>query len=320
VPSPRGVVLHVHGYNDYFFQTHLADAARDAGFLFYAVDTRTAGRALQDGDIPHHVTDLRDQGRDIVAALRVIRAQHPGLPVALHAHSTGGLTAACLLDAFPGVPPATCPSGVGGPRANPAADDGSATLMPDALVLNSPFLELPTPVNGSLIPDGTTLAGRAVRAAVRLLGAVAPTVVVDPNHSAYGTAQLDTNGGRWFFDERLKNPDGQPTRAGWVAAVLAAQARVTRGLDIACPVLLAASTASSTDDLGNPRLDASDTVLDVDRLVTLAPKLGRRVAVMRIDGGVHDLSLSDDGPRDRYITGVLHWLANVLPAPTAGDR
>jgi len=39
--APGGsAVLHVHGFNDYFFQTHLADAFAAAGHTFYALDLR----------------------------------------------------------------------------------------------------------------------------------------------------------------------------------------------------------------------------------------------------------------------------------------
>jgi pimeloyl-ACP methyl ester carboxylesterase len=45
----RTAVLYVHGWNDYFFQTHLADHLTDLGFDFYAVDLRRYGRSLRRG-------------------------------------------------------------------------------------------------------------------------------------------------------------------------------------------------------------------------------------------------------------------------------
>ena len=39
-------VLYLHGWNDYFFQTHVADAFSAAGFAFYALDLRRYGRSL----------------------------------------------------------------------------------------------------------------------------------------------------------------------------------------------------------------------------------------------------------------------------------
>src|SRR5680860_1867760 len=55
---PRSAVLHVHGYNDYFFQDHLARAFTDAGHAFYAVDLARAGRSLRPGDTPVSYTHL----------------------------------------------------------------------------------------------------------------------------------------------------------------------------------------------------------------------------------------------------------------------
>ena len=89
---PRAAFVHVHGYNDYFFQDHLARAVVDAGYAFYAVDLRHAGRSLGADVVPHFVTDLRDYEPDLDAAARAVRALEPGRPLVVHAHSTGGLT------------------------------------------------------------------------------------------------------------------------------------------------------------------------------------------------------------------------------------
>jgi alpha-beta hydrolase superfamily lysophospholipase len=45
----RRAVLYVHGFNDYFFQTHLADFFAERGWDFYALDLRKYGRSL----LPH---------------------------------------------------------------------------------------------------------------------------------------------------------------------------------------------------------------------------------------------------------------------------
>ncbi|HET8660245.1 MAG TPA: alpha/beta hydrolase, partial [Micromonosporaceae bacterium] len=41
----RRAVLYVHGFNDYFFQTHLADFYVARGWDFYALDLRKCGRS-----------------------------------------------------------------------------------------------------------------------------------------------------------------------------------------------------------------------------------------------------------------------------------
>ncbi|ACZ30721.1 alpha/beta hydrolase fold family protein [Xylanimonas cellulosilytica DSM 15894] len=276
--AARGVVLHVHGYNDYFFQTHLAEAFAEAGYLFYAVDLRAAGRSLRPDQIPHYVADLREQAADIARAAHAVRAAHPGLPLVVHAHSTGGLTASLW--------------------AHSVRHATGAGAGPDALVLNSPFLELPGSAFAKAI--GTPLLDR--------VGPLRPLARLSHHPSWYATALTR----RWEFDTTLKRPEGLPARAGWLRAVRRAQARVARGLAIACPVLVAVSAASSPDGPDNPLVSSTDTVLDVELIAARAARLGGRVTVERFEGGVHDLSLSDEGPRKAYVESVLAWLATVL--------
>lgn len=277
--APRGAVLHVHGYNDYFFQRHLAEVFADAGYAFYAVDLRSAGRSLQPDQTPHFVTDLRDQGQDIAAAAAVVRAEHPGLPLTVHAHSTGGLTASLW-----------------------AHDHRADGTGPDALILDGPFLELNLPAWKRLVGDPL----------ISVLGRLRPHGLLSHEPSHYATGQLRANGGRWDFDTRLKRPDGVPARLGWMRAARRGHAEVRRGLAIACPVLVACSARSGPDHPDNPELDAQDTILDVRHIAARARGLGRDVTLLSVEGGVHDLALSADEPRAAYLEAVLGWLEDTL--------
>ncbi|MFB7798823.1 alpha/beta hydrolase [Isoptericola sp. NPDC056134] len=293
---PHAVVLHVHGYNDHFFQAHLARAFVDGGLAFHAVDLRRAGRSLLDSDSdtdlaagpgagdplpPHYVASLREAGADLSAAAHAVRELEPGLPLVVHAHSTGGLSAALWAHAV---------------RHDPAHG-------PDLLVLNSPFFSL----SGSRLAD----AGRS--AVLEVLGRRRPLAVVSANPSVYAAAQHASRGGRWDFDTTLKRPEGLPARAGWLRTVTRAQARLARGLAVPGPVLVARSDSSGPDRPDNPRLDAQDTVLDVGRIAALTPRVGPDTAPLVVPGGVHDLSLSADAPRRAYLDGVLAWLDARLP-------
>ncbi|MHA7133050.1 alpha/beta fold hydrolase [Oerskovia turbata] len=278
VGDVRGVFLHVHGYNDYFFQEHLARAVEDAGFAFFAVDLRAAGRSLRPGQVPHFVGDLRESATDLSAAVAAARGLCPGLPVVVHAHSTGGLVAALWAHAH------------------------RRQGLVDALVLDSPFLDL----NSSWL--NRTIATRVLDA----VGPWSPLAVLSAAPSAYAARLLAANGGRWDFDPSLKRPEGLPVRAGWLRAVRQGQARLARGLDVACPVLVAHSASSGPDDVANPLLDAQDTVLDVAQIDRLAPRVGADVSVRAIEGGVHDLTLSADGPRREYLEEMLGWTGAAL--------
>ncbi|GAA4727421.1 alpha/beta hydrolase [Isoptericola chiayiensis] len=286
--APRGYVLHVHGYNDYFFQTQLVDALAQVGLECWAVDLRRAGRSLLRDDggpaagaPPHFAASLREFGADLDAALAVLRARAGGAPVAVHAHSTGGLTAAMWTHA----------RGVRGP---------------DALVLDSPFLDL----------TGSWLSRQVSSGVLGVLGRMRPLAVLSTHPSVYATYQHVDAGGRWEFDTRLKKPEGQPVRAAWLRAVRRAQLRLARGLAIACPVLVGRSAASGVDSPANPRLDAQDTVLDTRRIAALVPRLGPDVAEAVVDGGVHDLLLSAPPAREAYLTAVTEFLSARLGGDT----
>ncbi|GAA4833018.1 alpha/beta hydrolase [Luteimicrobium xylanilyticum] len=278
--GPRAVVLHVHGYNDYFFQRHLAQTLAAAGYAFVAADLRRAGRSWRPGEVPHYVDDLHEHAADLALAAAAARALHPDVPLVVHAHSTGGLTASLWAHSV---------------RRN----DG-----PDLLVLDSPFLDL-----------RSSWFNRTV--GTRLLDAVGPYAALRPMTSApsvYAAHQHVEGGGRWEFDRTLKRPEGLPVRAGWLRAVRRGQARVARGLEIAAPVLAARSARSGPDREDNPDLDREDTVLDVRSIARLAPRLGRDVTDLVVDGGVHDLTLSADGPRGVYLDAMLAWLDSRLEA------
>lgn len=278
--APKGVVLHVHGYNDYFFQTHFAEALTDAGYAFYAVDLRNAGRSLKEGGIAHFTTDLHQPAGDLAAAAQAVRTAHPDLPLVVHAHSTGGLIAALWAHAY--------------------RNETGVKAPPEALVLDAPFFEVPG-----------TFFKRAGAWAAAPAGRLRPTTALSASPSAYTTAMHVSNGGRWSFDAALKNPDGVPIRLGWLRAVRAGQGRVDRGLDIQGAVLLAASAASSSSH-DSDLLDSTDTVLDVSAITSRADKLGANVTVLQIPGAVHDLTLSADEPRLKYFTELIDWLDKCI--------
>src|SRR5262245_425016 len=91
-PSNRAV-LYVHGFTDYFFQTHLADFYAARGWDFYALDLRKYGRSLRPHQTPNFVRDIAEYYPELDAAAEQIRADgHDTLLV--NAHSTGGLVTA----------------------------------------------------------------------------------------------------------------------------------------------------------------------------------------------------------------------------------
>ncbi len=92
---PRGLVLALHGFNDYGSAfAGLGDYLSAQGLLIYAVDQRGFGTSAQRGRWP-------GEGRlvaDLLALVDLLRERHPGLPITLVGESMGG---AVLLAATP---------------------------------------------------------------------------------------------------------------------------------------------------------------------------------------------------------------------------
>ena len=281
----RPAVLHVHGYNDYVFQAHVATALGGRGYAFYGVDLRRCGRSRRPDEVAHFTADMAEYREDLDAAVHAIRAAgHPW--VAVSGHSTGALATVLWAAARPA---------------------GATPPGPDALVLNSPWLSL----NGGWWRRTTQAAAAA------LIGRLAPLHPVERGGgSAYQRQLHVANGGRWCYDLERKPPGGFPVRAGWLRAAVRGQRAVARGLGLDVPVLVCTSASYGPNRDDNPDLRRQETVLDLSRTWYLSPRLGPDVTPVRIDGGVHDLSLSADGPREEYLRTVLDWLdARVRAVP-----
>lgn len=281
---PRALV-HVHGFNDYFFHRHLGEALADRGWATYGVDLRRCGRSRAPAQPRHHTTDLAEYDADLDAAVAAVREEGHEV-VVVEAHSTGGLVAPLWLDRRRGR------SGV------------------DALVLNSPWFDFAGPARQRLLADAAcATVGRA-----RPLAAL-PSPTVD----AYGASIHASRRGEWDFDLEIK-PLLSPVYAGWLRAVRLGQRRLRRGLDVDVPVLVLRSDRSlvPTDDWHDDYLRA-DTVLDVRHMSRYAGCVGPRVTVEVVPGAMHDVFLSAAPVRDLAVRTMVGWLERVLaPAPPAG--
>ena len=267
-------VLHVHGYNDYFFHTHFAKVITDAGHGFFAVDLPRCGRSRRQGDIAHELSDLSEYSEVISAAVDAIRALNPGTSVVVHGHSLGGLATAVW-----------------------AMTEGRKKAQ--GLVLNAPLFGLHmNPVE------------KLSMFAVPLLAAINPRLIVNPAPSPYATAIHSSNGGAWDFDPQWKSLAGVPARAAWLNAVLKGW-RIIRRETISVPTLVACSDSSGPDDPTRPEHSKQDTVVDVSAIKKLGPKLGPHVEMLIVQGALHDLTLSAPQPRAEYFAALLRWLDSL---------
>lgn len=98
--APRGAVQVVHGMAEHSARyAHVARALNAAGYAVYASEHRGHGQAaLENGSLgdfgPRGFQGLVD---DMAVVTRHVRASHPGLPVAMLAHSMGSMAAQVYL-------------------------------------------------------------------------------------------------------------------------------------------------------------------------------------------------------------------------------
>ncbi|MGC4807095.1 alpha/beta hydrolase [Micromonospora sp. DT233] len=279
-PTGRAV-LYVHGFVDYFFQTHVADFFAERGWDFYALDLRKYGRSLLAHQTPNFCHDLGDYFPELDAAAKIIRDGESHDTLLVMGHSTGGLITSLW--------------------AHARRDAG----IVDGLVLNSPFFDINAP----------WLVRRPLAAAVCRLARRSPRRIVPAGlGNVYGESLHTQRRGEWTYDLAWKPLGGFPVRAGWLNAVRAGQRQLRAGLDIQVPVLLACSTRSFRGSKWHDSAALADAVLDVEHMVRWAPRLGRHVTLARFDGGMHDLTLSGPAVREKVFAEVGRWAEAFLGA------
>jgi alpha-beta hydrolase superfamily lysophospholipase len=274
-------VLYLHGFMDYFFQTHLADFFVERGWDFYALDLRKYGRSLLPHQTANFARSMTEYYAEIDEAVRIIREEDGHDTLLINGHSTGGLIAALW------------------------ADRSRGSGLVQGVFLNSPFLEFNEP----------WIVRRGLTRLVNLLGAVRPYYVMPQQMgTTYGLSLHRDHGGEWDYDVDWK-PLRRPIYAGWVRAIWRGHVQVQAGLAIDVPVLVAYSAKSYPP--GGPLVDAArqaDAVLNVEHIARFAPRLGDTVALLEVEGGKHDLTLSSEPVRKQLFTRVGAWLATTFDA------
>ncbi|MGH3683236.1 MAG: alpha/beta hydrolase [Natronosporangium sp.] len=286
-PEPtRRAVLWVHGWSDYFFQTHVADHFTATGFDFYALDLRKYGRSLRRHQTPNYCRSLAEYLPELDVAARWIRVEDGHDTLLVAGHSTGALVTALW------------------------AHQRRAARLVDAMFFNSPFFDLNLPAM-LRAPAGVTAARLARRSPYGILRR--------PAYPVYGQSLHVSLRGEWSYDLAWKPVGGFPIRFGWLAAIQAGQRRLHAGLSIDVPVLVACSTRSYRGLRWHELARRADAVLDVADMVRWAPQLGRHVTLLRVNGGMHDLTLSAPAVRAALFSELSRWAAAYAaggpPAP-----
>ena len=274
----------MHGFVDYFFQTHLADFFVDRGWDFYALDLRRYGRSLRrDTDRLHHrpqrlLTEL-DTAAELIAEDPTAAAHRP-----LH-------------------------------RRPDRLAVGRVKLRPDLRSgAQLSWLDL----------QGSAIVRTLGTPVIDALGSRNPTSILrlPPDLGHYPRTVHVSLEGEWDYDMELKRTPGPPVRAGWLRAILLGHQRVAAGLDIRVPILVLASTATEFARKWHEGLRTVDVILDVDQIAARAVKLGPHVTVVRIADGMHDLVLSAANVRKvaldeigRFVEGYVKSTPKLLEDP-----
>jgi len=284
----RRAVLYVHGFIDYFFQTHLAEFFTSRGWDFYAVDLRKYGRSLLEHQTPNFCRSIEEYYPDLDESITVIRERDGHDQVLLLGHSTGGLIGALW------------------------AQDRRADLPIDGLLLNSPFFDF----------NAAWLLRRPLLAAVAGIGKRSPYQKFPMSLPlVYGQSLHKEQRGEWHYDLGWKPLAGFPIRTGWLAAIRAGQRRVRAGLNLPIPILVACGTRSYRGSRWREIARHTDAVLNVEHIARWAPGLGPDVTVVRVDGGMHDLTLSAAPVRATVFQEFDSWLNRhpvLASAPPTG--
>jgi alpha-beta hydrolase superfamily lysophospholipase len=266
-------VLHVHGFADYFFQTPAADFWVSRGYDFYALDLRKYGRSLREHQTANFVTDLSAYYEEIDEAYDRIVRRDDHQHVVVSAHSTGGLVMPLWAhDRQPGL---------------------------DAMVLNSPWLDL----------QGSVLLRTAGTKAIDQIGLRRPYLTIPRDVSGFYARSLHRDhDGEWDFDLAWKPLQSWPVYAGWLRAVRRGHARAHRGLSVPAPVLVLTSGATGRPKEYDDLCSSTDIVLDVELIRKWAHKLADHVTLVRVEGALHDVTMSRKEVRERAFDEIGRWL------------
>jgi len=280
-PSRRAV-LYVHGFVDYFFQTHMADFFVERGWDFYALDLRKYGRSLLAHQTPNFARSMTEYYPELDEAARIIREVDGHDQLLVAGHSTGGLITSLW------------------------AHSRQGQGIVDGLFLNSPFFDFNAPwvLRRPVMSALTTVAKRTP---YRVL----PMATL----GLYGESLHTERRGEWTYNLDWKPLLGFPVRTGWLNAIRRGQRKLRSGLSIDVPVLVACSTRTFRGKAWAEDARVTDTVLDVEHIARWAPRLGPRVTIARFDGGMHDLTLSGKEVRAAVFQELGRWVDAFVPAP-----
>lgn len=268
-------VLYIHGFLDYFFQEEMADKFTKHGYNFYALDLRKCGRSILPHQKPYNLRKIDEYFADLDTAIAQIKEEGNKQLIIL-AHSTGGLTASLYLN-----------------RHKNACN---------ALMLNSPFLEM----------NKSWMIRKIGIPFVTLFAKLFPNSAANSKFSTfYGESLHKSAKGEWNYNLEWKPIAAKMVTLSWLNGIHKAHKAIKRGLNISCPILVLSSDKSMKGHEWTNAFHNADLVLSVDQIQHYADKLGKNVTKQKIEGGKHDLVLSQKPIREKAYETIFSWLDKI---------
>lgn len=270
--------LHVHGFNDYFFNTELARKFNSQGFNFYALDLRKCGRSWLPHQKFNNARDLSEYDHDIDEALKIIRAEGNEKTL-LSGHSMGGLIMLIY-----------------------AAKNQNKGWF-DAVFLNSPFFE----------QNKDIVTKQFVIPVVATLGKRWPEIDVPGRFSKfYGPSLHKNDHGEWDYDLKLKPHIMPLANMGWVRAIHLGQKKVWNGIELKKPLLIMHPATSVSGSKWKVKFKHADLVVNVKDIIRQSKKIKADLKVISLDDAVHDVLLSSEPVKEKAYKELFSWLNGVM--------
>lgn len=277
VTKSKKAILYIHGFNDYFFQTEMADTFEEAGINFYALDLRRYGRSFRSHQKLNDIRNLKSYYEEISKAMDIIKKEGCE-KIILMGHSTGGL----IITLF--------------------AKDNTGKKIFDAVILNSPFYEF----------NMSSKIKRAITPLAANIGKIFPNIRISGALSKeYGESLHKDYDGEWDYNLSWKPNTPPPIGLGWLHAIRKGHLELKETLEIKEPILVLHSTATITDKFDKPQLQKMDAVLNVKHIEATAKKIKGDVTITAIKDGLHDLTLSRKDVRERVNQVMLKWVEKI---------
>lgn len=276
---PAKVLLHVHGFNDYFFHAEAAEYFMQNGMDYYGLDLRKSGRSWREYQKFNNLRDINEYFADIAAAIAALRAAG-AVKILLMGHSMGGLVTACY------------------------CAQANGNKLPDALFLNSPFLE----------QNKDILTRKLLIPIVARLGRKFLNLPVPGGFSPHYGPSLHISGkGEWSYNLKLKPHRSKKVNAGWVRAIYNAQNQLKGGISIPVPLLLMYPSKSVGGLWWKKAFHYGDAVVNVKHIRKFEKSItATSKTVQEVDQAKHDLFLSVEKVRKYAFEYVLDWARKNL--------